>query len=134
MEKDENSSGHGVMLQYYRHMNATLIPAQQLALKFGAWSPRTGKLTYSKRVIAVDSLLDASKKWDALRDAKGYSSSACPVVMVVDVDSGEDVAKISYNGRVWAPNGIEIQVDPNVKTVAQHEAEDWADFKIERAA
>jgi hypothetical protein len=109
-------------------MNNTLATTQQLAMKFGTWSG-TGKLNYSRRVIAVDSLLDASKKWDALRDAGDYSSSDSPIVMVVDVDTGEDVAKISYNGRVWAPNGQEIQVDPKVKTVAQHEAEDWADFK-----
>jgi hypothetical protein len=99
----------------------------KLALQLGNWNSR-GKLVYSNNVLAVDDFEDASHKWEAIRDAEGYGSSDCPIVVVVDTTTGNQVAKISYNGRVWDEAGIEIPIDGE-KTAAQHEAEGWADYK-----
>ena len=74
-----------------------LATVPQLALRFGKWA-RNGKLTYSNRVIAVDGFEDASRKWEIIRDAGDFGATNCPIVVVVDLDSGEHVAKISHNG------------------------------------
>lgn len=104
----------------------TLLAPTQLALRFGKWA-RNGKLTYSNRVIAVENLEDASRKWEMIRDAADFGASNCPIVVVVDLDSGEDIAKISYNGRVWGEDGKEIRIAQR-KTAAEHGTEGWRDF------
>jgi hypothetical protein len=68
-----------------------------------------------------------------MRDEIGLGSSNSPIVVVVDVDTGEHVAKISYNGRVWGADGKEIPINER-KTVARHDAEGWVDFKRRRVA
>jgi len=86
-------------------MNLTRTP--RLALRFGTWGDR-GKLIYSNQVLAVSGFRDASEKWSELRDRTGVGSSNSPIVVVVDTDNGEHVAKVSYNGRVWGADGKEI--------------------------
>jgi hypothetical protein len=51
----------------------------------------------------VDSLEDASKKWDTFRDQTGAGASEIGEgARIVDQD-GKEVARISYNGKVWPP-------------------------------
>jgi hypothetical protein len=80
-----------------------------LALQFGNWG-RNGKLHFSNKVIAVNDLADASAKWGQIRDFEGWGASESPVVVVVNTVTGEQVAKVSYNGRVWDSAGKEIRI------------------------
>lgn len=50
----------------------------------------------------VDSLQQASEMYCAARDANMQGMSRTPPGRVVD-EHGRDVARISYNGRVWSP-------------------------------
>lgn len=90
---------------------ATVAPDSDLAIQFGAWG-EDGKLHYSNQVIAVDSLKDASNKWNAFRERTGIASSETPVIQVVNTGTGEVVAKLSYNGRLWDASGKEIKPAP----------------------
>lgn len=51
-------------------------------------------------LFQVGSLKEASEKFCASRDAYGEGSAKTPNVTVVHED-GQEVARISYNGRVW---------------------------------
>ena len=93
--------------------------AGPLALRFGGWG-RDGKLTYSNLVLAVRDIADASGKWCALRDSEGFGASDAPIVVVVNTITGEQVAKISYNGRAWGIDGVEISFDGR-KTAAHRD-------------
>lgn len=104
-----------------KNMNMTI--SNKLALRFGAWGS-DGKLKYLNTVIAVRDLEDASDKWCDYRAVRGFGSSDAPVVVVVDTETGEHVAKISYNGRAWDINGEEIPLH-GMKTVAQCKAAGW---------
>ncbi len=75
-------------------------------------------------VIAVTDLSDASHKWNQIRDAKGWDMHEAPIALVVNTDTGEQVAKVSYNGRVWGTDGAEIRIG-NRKTAAERESEGW---------
>jgi hypothetical protein len=90
-------------LGYCVAMNVT---SDRLALRFGNWS--RGKLCFSNKVIGVESLQHASKIWCDIRKKSGAGASQSPIVMVVDTETGEHVAKISYNGRIWGMDGAEI--------------------------
>ena len=91
-------------------MHSTSVTSgQQFALRFGTWD-KSGKLRYSNRVLAVSSIEDASAKWCAIRDAQGFTASNCPIVLVVNTDTAESIAKISYNGRAWDNDGAEIEL------------------------
>jgi len=83
----------------------------ELALRFGDWGP-DGKLHYSNKVIGVPSLEDAARKWNEIREKSGAGASESPVVVVVNTKTGEHVAKVSYNGRLWDAQGKEIQPEP----------------------
>lgn len=48
----------------------------------------------------VESLEHASVMFCAARDKSGFGASGTPVVTVVS-DGGQEIARISYNGRVW---------------------------------
>ncbi len=87
-------------------MNAEMTATQSLALCFGTWL--RGKLRYSNKVIAVTGFQDASRKWAAIRDSRNLGAGESPLCVVVNTATGEHVAKISYNGRVWANDGSEI--------------------------
>lgn len=77
-----------------------MIATASLALRFGN----------ARKVHAVKSLAEASDIWCRLRDARNLGASESPLVTVINADSGETVARISYNGRIWAPDGKEICV------------------------
>lgn len=104
-----------------------IVIAAKLALQFGDWG-RDGKLHYSRKVIAITDFADAVAKWETIRGENGFRAGNCPIVVVVDTTTGEQVAKISYNGRVWGADGKEIRVN-GCKLAAEHEADGWADYK-----
>ncbi len=53
------------------------------------------------RRYAVASLAEASTMFCAARDKAGTGSSRTPTPLIYD-GAGEQIAYISYNGRVWA--------------------------------
>lgn len=62
----------------------------------------------------VESLEDAATKWDQFRDATGAGvSDIGSSTRVVDQD-GKEVARISYNGRVWPPGEWKAGMKPLV--------------------
>src|SRR5688572_11974842 len=96
--------------------NQPLAVKAQLALRIGK----------SNRVIAVETFDDASDLWhNKLRGDR--SGRSCPRVSIINVDTGAEVATISFNGRVWDMNGDEIRTHGS-KTAAEHDAEGWKDF------
>ena len=56
--------------------------------------------------LPCESIDQARAEWVAFRDQGGVGASECCGVRVFDGD--EMVARVSYNGRVWSPNGDEI--------------------------
>lgn len=80
--------------------------AAAAALDAPAPAPTTLRLRIGGNSVAVDSLKDASAKFDALKaawaDAQGPGASDMPDGEVVDAN-GKAVARISQNGRVWPP-------------------------------
>jgi hypothetical protein len=57
-------------------------------------------ITIGGRRYPINSLEDASRKWDQVRDAAGTGSSETPTPLIVNA-AGETIGYISYNGRVW---------------------------------
>lgn len=62
----------------------------------------------------VDSLEDASRKWDRFRDATGAGASEIGATATIVDQDGREVAMISYNGKVWPPGGWKPGVKPLV--------------------
>jgi len=58
-------------------------------------------LEIRKRRYPVASLADASAMFCAARDKAGTGASRTPTPLIYD-GAGEQIAYISYNGRVWA--------------------------------
>jgi hypothetical protein len=57
--------------------------------------------------IPISSIRDARRNWITFRDETGIGASDVAFVLVSD--NGKQVARISYNGRVWNPTtGEEI--------------------------
>lgn len=80
--------------------------APPLAIQFGRWAGR--KIQLSSKVISVNSLSEASNRWNQIRDEQEFRASNSPLVFIVNTVTGEQIAKISYNGRVWGCDGKEI--------------------------
>lgn len=99
--------GYGRLEKNAMKTKTSIIVKPALALRFGSWG-LDGKLHFLNHVLAVTDLQDASSKWSKIRDLRGCGASESPIVMVVDTNTGEHVAKVSYNGRVWATDGKEI--------------------------
>jgi hypothetical protein len=59
-------------------------------------------LKVRRKKIPVTSLEGASAVYSALRDASGEGASTFRDGVVLDHD-GTEIARVSYNGRVWAP-------------------------------
>jgi hypothetical protein len=100
--KEEPDKGNGDNVS----SKALQVSGKPLALRFGRWV--NGKLKYSNEVVGVDSFEEAGRRWDQIRDEHGFGSSNSPIVTVVDTKTGKDMAKVSYNGRVWDTDGKEI--------------------------
>lgn len=58
-------------------------------------------LQMGRRRKQVESLKAASELYCQIRDASGAGASTFPEGIIVD-DAGNFMARISYNGRVWA--------------------------------
>lgn len=95
-------------------MKITTLPL--LALQFGS----------SPNVLSVPSIEAASAVYASVRDLYGFGASDAFNAYVVDVSTGERVARISYNGRAWDLQDQEIP-QKGRKTVAQHNSEGWKD-------
>lgn len=95
---------------------ATIAQIQNLAVRFGS----------SKKVVAVNSLRDASKAWEKLRDERGLGASQSLKVTVVDLNAGKAVASISYNGRAWGVDGKEIDLGAGIDP--EGFVNDWASY------
>lgn len=65
------------------------------------------------------------------RAGRGFSEMPCSSIALHDVN-GCRIGHVSYNGRVWLHDvggDVEIPV-AGYKTVAEHEAEGWADLRV----
>lgn len=74
---------------------------QALVLQYGG----------SPNVVAVSSVRDAQGKWNAMRlrlMEDGVEMDDIEKVHVLDMDTFERVARISWNGRAWGMDGKEI--------------------------
>lgn len=65
-------------------------------------SKRAAEVFGTDRRIIGATLQDLSAKWSQMRDASGCGVSEIGNGGNVLNDNGKRVAKISYNGRVWA--------------------------------
>ncbi len=43
--------------------------------------------------------------WETHRDENGYGARDCPYAHIVELETRVTLAKISYNGRLWSPDG-----------------------------
>ncbi len=72
------------------------------------------RVTFMGESFQVDSLEDASKKWREFVEREGLGASEIMNAMGSDsvpvMQDGVQVARISYNGRVWDMEGNEIDV------------------------
>lgn len=82
-----------------------VVPHQQLVIRVG------------RKIVPVASFAAASEWWMALRDHTGVSNREAPRVEVLDADTGQAVARVAYNGRIFDlsrttehPHGREIEV------------------------
>jgi hypothetical protein len=77
------------------NMVLMMITTQALAVRFGN----------KKTVLAVDTLAAAKKAVDTLRDRMELEgrggASRFPEVRIIDLSTGNTVAHVSYNGRIW---------------------------------
>ena len=73
--------------------------------KLTPFAVRFGK---SRELIGVASIGEASRLWERVRDDRNLGSSNSPLVSVIDTTTGARVATISYNGRAWDLDGMEI--------------------------
>lgn len=64
--------------------------------------------------FAVDSLEDASAKWSQFRDASGAGVSVLGSDAKIVDQNGTEVARISYNGKVWPPGEYRPGMKPLV--------------------
>ncbi len=48
---------------------------------------------------------DCVAMWEKYRDENGYGARDCPYARIVDIETRVTVARISYNGRLWSPDG-----------------------------
>jgi hypothetical protein len=58
-------------------------------------------LKIGRRAYSVPSYADASRMFCAARDKSGLGASRVPTPLIYDAN-GQQVAYVSYNGRVWA--------------------------------
>lgn len=65
------------------------------------------KLKIGSKRYAVESLKEASAFYSKTRDDSGEGASTFPTGIVFD-NAGKFLARVSYNGRLWALNGEEI--------------------------
>lgn len=60
------------------------------------------RLGRSRTLVEVASYAEASRIYSELRDRAGHDVNTMPEGRVYDADTNQLVARLSYNGRVWA--------------------------------
>lgn len=70
--------------------------AQALSVRFGG------------KAFPVASVQDAAQKWEAFREASCEGVSTIGNGLTVRDAKGKIVATVSYNGRIWNPDGTEM--------------------------
>lgn len=64
-------------------------------------------VTFGNKKFEVDSLEDAAKKWNGYRDRTGAGYSEIGAGIDVHDEAGKLLGSVSYNGRIWNPDGTE---------------------------
>ena len=67
-------------------------------------------VTFGRKRFQVDSLRDASDKWTDFRDRTGGGVSEVGNGVEVHDEAGKLVGSVSYNGRIWLPDGKELAI------------------------
>lgn len=80
-----------------------------------------------KRRVPVADLADAVRVCEAFISRNGLGGGNWNAGRVFE--AGKQVAKVSFNGRLWDMQGVEI-AQAGLKTAAQHRAECWKDFTV----
>jgi hypothetical protein len=62
-------------------------------------------VTFGSKRFEVRSLEDAAAKWNAYRDLTGAGVSEIGNGVEVREEGGRLVGSVSYNGRMWGPDG-----------------------------
>lgn len=79
----------------------------------------------------VESIEDASEKWETFRDTTGAGASQIGEGATIVDQDGKEIARISYNGRIWPPGEWTSGTEPLYKPkrerrtpeqIAEHEA------------
>jgi len=68
----------------------------------------------------VDSMQDASEKWEAFRDETGVGSSEVSNLPIFD-QTGKQVAYVSYNGKVWRGDDYVPNAEPVYVPIGQRD-------------
>lgn len=76
--------------------NSDVLPALVLFVTFGA------------KKYEVRSLEDAAVKWSGYRDRTGAGVSEIGNGVEVRDEAGRLAGTVSYNGRIWGPDGVVI--------------------------
>lgn len=63
----------------------------------------------STNVVGVDTIAEAQAFWRRMLVCNDWGASDAPSVRVINVETGEPIARISYNGRAWDMQGKEIK-------------------------
>ena len=112
MGKDDKATSEDIRKEFSGVKNEQTVRGNQLAEELGKEvraKPKeeqpSGKLTiqYGKREYPIDSIKNASSKWNDLRDMamrEGVSSKEADTPLIKDA-SGKTVGYISWNGEVW---------------------------------
>lgn len=90
-------------------------PEDEIISDFMVWHRRENGLRLQFKLTGVtkydfpcEDLKACVKTWEMLRDARGAGASDLDTRIIVKDKSGNFVAEISYNGRVWDKNHVEI--------------------------
>jgi hypothetical protein len=69
------------------------------------------RINADRNVTAVKDWAEASAIWAKMREEGGFGMSNMPNVTIIDLNTGMQVAYVSYNGRVWPG----VQWSPDAK-------------------
>jgi len=62
-------------------------------------------VTFGRKRFEVESMVDAAAKWCAYRDRTGAGCSEIGNGVEVRDEADRLVGSVSYNGRIWGPEG-----------------------------
>lgn len=97
-------------------------------------APGGMSIAFMGRTEPVASFAEASHKWLDVVDEvarQGVGSRGLDADPIILNAAGEQIARISYNGRVWGLDGEEISLSAADKTTADSEAVERASTKVD---